>query len=914
MTHGSSATVTLVFTDIEGSTRLLQSLGARYAEVLGTHNRILRTAFAEHGGVELSSAGDGLYFSFQTARAALAGTVQAQQMLNSEMWPHGAVVRVRMGIHTGEPISSDSGLVGVDVHRAARISQAGHGGQILVSQTTAGLVGGDLPEGVSLIDLGQHALKDLAGPQRIYQVVADELARSFPPLRTLDSRPNNLPRQLTSFVGRAPDLASALHILSSAALLTVTGPGGVGKTRFAVQVGVELLDEFEDGAWIIDLGSLADPDLVSQTVAAALGVSERSGLSLDAALVEHVRGRRILLLLDNCEHLLDACARTAHELLRNSPSLRIIATSREPLGISGENQLQLAPLASPDPAAVRGADEALASDAVRLFVDRALAVHPGFALTDRNAAAVCQICRRLDGIPLAIELAAARVRALPVDQIASRLDDRFRLLTGGSRMAVTRHQTLRATLDWSYDLLSAEERAVLRRLSVFAGGMSLEAAEQVCAGTTIARDDVLDLMARLVDKSLLVLDESGPSSRYRLLDMVRQYAREQLLESNEAEEAFERHRDWFLELVERAKADFFRGPDPAETLAEFDREHDNLRAALEWSASEPSGAGPGLRLAAGLWRYWEIRGYLVEGRRWLDRTLAATDGEVSALRANTLTGAGILASMQGDWQAASAFHSESLVQHRALGNPHSIAYAANNLANVALELNDLDRAKELYDEALAIVRDSGDQRGSAIALINLADVVSRQGEHAAAAKLFEESVEVFERFGDRWGMAFALDSAALAARREGQLERARALHEQSLALSRQIGDDRGAARTLTHLADLAAEQDDLTRAKALHLECLRIRQSLRDMPGIASAMEKLAWVMPSEAAEDAARLLGAAEALRESIDAPVPATARADYERYVRTLASRMGEAAFESARTQGRAMAPDQALATLPP
>ena len=381
-----------------------------------------------------------------------------------------------------------------------------------------------------------------------------------------------------------------------------------------------------------------------------------------------------------------------------------------------------------------------------------------------------------------------------------------------------------------------------------------------------------------------------------------------------SQQAFERHRDWFLDLVERAKPDFFRGPDPVETLAEFDREHDNLRAALEWSASEPSGAGPGLRLAAGLWRYWEIRGYLVEGRRWLDRTLAATDGEVSALRANTLTGAGILASMQGDWRAAFDFHSESLVQHRALGNPHSIAYAANNLANVALELNDLDRAKELYDEALAIARDSGDQRGSAIALINLADVASRQGDHAVAAKLFEESVEVFERFGDRWGMAFALDSAALAARREGQPERARALHEQSLALSRQIGDDRGVARTLTHLADLAAEQDDLARAKALHLECLRIRQSLRDMPGIASAMEKLAWVMLSEAAEDAARLLGAAEALREAIDAPMPATARADYERYVRTLASRLGEAAFESARTQGRAMAPEQALATLPP
>jgi predicted ATPase/class 3 adenylate cyclase/predicted negative regulator of RcsB-dependent stress response len=912
--QSSSGTVTLVFTDIEGSTRLIQALGARYADVLATHNRILRGAFEEHGGTELSSAGDGLYFSFQSARAALAATVAGQRALATEEWPPGAAVKVRIGLHTGEPISSEAGLVGVDVHRAARISQAGHGGQILVSNTTRDLVANELPAGVALVDLGQHALKDLAGPQRIYQVAADGLQTAFPPLRSLDSRPNNLPRQMTSFVGRADDLLSARQMIVSAPMVTVTGPGGVGKTRFAVQVCVETLDKFEEGVWMIELGALADPDLVPQSVAAALGISERSGLSVDDALVEHVSGRQMLLLLDNCEHLLDACANIAYRLLSKSPFLRIIATSREPLGIAGESQLQLAPLATPDPATVRRADEALASDAVRLFLDRALAVHPGFALTDRNASAVCQITQRLDGIPLAIELAAARVRALPVDQIAERLSDRFRLLTGGNRLAVSRHQTLRATIDWSYDLLSEQERTVLRRLSVFAGGMSLDAAEQICSASSIARDDVFELLARLVDKSLLALDESGSTSRYRILEMVRQYAREQLLESNEAEEAFERHRDWYLELVERSKPNFFRGVDPLDTLAEFDREHDNLRAALEWSAAEPAGAGPGLRMAAGLWRYWEIRGFLVEGGRWLERTLSATDGEVSSLRANTLTGAGILASMQGDWRAAFAYHSESLNQHRQLGNANSVAYASNNLANVALELNDLERARELYEQALAIVRQARDERGAAIALINLGNVVSRQGEHDEARRLFDESVTIFERFGDSWGVAFALDSAALAAKRAGDTERARSLHEQSMQLSRQIGDERGVARTLTHLADLAAEQDDLARAKALHRECLRIRQSLRDMPGIASAMEKLAWVLLTEAAEDAARLLGSAEALREAIDAPVPATARADYERYVRTLTARLGTDLFESARLAGRSMAPEQALASLPP
>jgi predicted ATPase/class 3 adenylate cyclase len=919
-----AGTVTLVFTDIEGSTLLLERLQDRYATVLSDHHRLLREAFGARGGSEHDAAGDGLYFTFPSARAALAGAVDAQRAILGHPWPDGVAVRVRMGLHTGEPVSADVGLVGLDVHRAARIAAAGHGGQILLSQTVRDLVGREVPAGVSLVDLGQHRLKDLADSQHIFQAVAEGLPAEFPALRTIDARPNNLPRQLSSFVGRQRELGDARALLQSTPLLTLTGPGGVGKTRLSLQIAADVLDEFQDGCWVVELGALADEGLVLESIAAALGVAEQPGRPLSSTLVDHLRTRRLLVVLDNCEHLLEACARHAHLLLMGCPTLRILATSREALGISGESVFPVPSLGLPDADRPATAEQASRWEAVHLFVDRAAAVDPSFRLTDQNARAVIQVCQRLDGIPLALELAAARVRALPVEQIAARLDDRFRLLTGGSRVAVTRHQTLRATIDWSYDLLSDAEREVLRRMSVFAGGGTLAAAEAVCPGGEVTEGDVLDLLSRLVDKSLVVSDTlvseasssyaSGAEGRFRLLETVRQYARERLLDSGEAEDAFRRHRDWYLALIERAKPDFFSGPPPARWLEVFDSEHDNLRAALEWSSTEPGGTQAGLRMTAGLWRYWEIRGHFVEGRRWLERTLAATDGEVSGLRANALTGAGVLAHFQGDYPAALAFSEESLALHRELGHRPSVTYALHNLANIAAEQGSFERARELYAEGIEMARSMGDQRGVAIGLLSLADVVSRQGDDEQAGPLFDESLETLKGLGDRWGMAFAMDSSALAAARHGDLEAARARHEQALAISRELGDERGVARTLIHLADLASMEGDATRAISLHRECLRIRRALRDMPGVASGMEKLARVVGDEAAEDAARLLGSAEALRESIHAPLPPAARAEYEASVLALVLRLGERGFETARLEGRAMAPDQALAAVIP
>ena len=909
-----SGTVTFLFTDIEGSTALLQQMGDEYATVLADHHRLLRHAFGERGGVEVDAAGDGLYFAFASARSALMAGIEAQRAVAAHEWTSGAAVAVRMGMHTGEARSGEGGYVGIDVHRAARICAAGHGGQLLLSQTTHDLVAGELPPDVTLRDLGEHRLRDLAGQQRLFQVVVADLPSEFPPLRSVDSHPNNLPRQLTSFVGRERQLAEAKRLLASSPLLTLTGPGGVGKTRIALQLAEELLGELQDGAWLVDLGVLTDPDYLATAVGSALGLAEQPGRPLLATILDHLRGREVLLVLDNCEHVVAASAELADSLLRSSASLRIVATSREALGIAGEALFPVPSLALPEDDLRLPLDQLSGFEAIRLFADRASAVLPSFELTASSALAVAQICRRLDGIPLALELAAARVRTLSVEQIAARLDDRFRLLAGGSRAAVPRHQALRATVDWSFDLLAEPERATWRRLSVFAGGFTLEAAEAICAGEEVDESEVLDLLSRLVEKSLVVSEAMAGESRFRLLETIRQYAREKLMGSDEAAEALRRHRDWYLALVTRLEPQFFGGARSGNEIDELDREHDNLRAALEWSADEPGEAAAGLRLAAGLWRFWEIRGHVVEGRAWLERMLAASsEGESLASRSSALTGAGVLAYLQGDYDAAFAFHEESLILHRQVGNPQSVAYAANNLANAALQQGDYARARSLYEESLELVRGAGDTPGSGIALINLADVVARQGDLEAARSLFEESIATFRDQGNSWGMAFALDSFGLVVARHGDRPLARTFHRQAMEISQGLGDERGVARAVGHLAEVAALEGETAEAAKLHLESLAIRQRLGDMPGIATGLEKLAAVVSGEAPATAGQLLGRAEALRQSIRAPTPLDARADNDRCFAQLTEVLGAERLEAARSEGRMMKTEELLATLP-
>ena len=900
--QATRGTVTLLFADIAGSTRLLAELGDEYGTLLTDYRRIMTEAADPEGGTLVDTAGDGAFFSFPTARGALGAALSAQRALHEHAWPRGVQLEARMGIHTGEPLTDQAALVGIDVHRAARICAAGHGGQVLVSITTRDLLGGQVPDGAIVRDLGEHRLKDLPHPERLFQVSGPDLPTEFPPLRSIDNWPNNLPRHLSTFIGREDALGEVSSQLGKTPLLTLTGPGGVGKTRLAMEAAANAMDEFPDGAWVVELGPLGDGSLVAETVAATLRIKEEAGVPLTRTLAHHIGDRRLLLLFDDCEHVLEATADVVDELLRACDSLRVVATSREALGIAGES---LYPVPSLDlPASDLEATPADLEqvEAVRLFVDRARAVHPGFVLTDRNAGAVAHICRRLDGIPLAIELAAARVKALPPEQIATRLDDRFRLLTGGSRMALPRHRTLKAAMDWSFDLLAEAERALFVRLSVFTGSFSLEAVETICVGGPVDQIEVLDLISRLIDRSLVVVEEQTAEARYRLLDTVQQYAQERLLEDEPQTDVRARHSAYMVALVDHIGPTLFAGPGSAPAAARLAVEHENLRAALQWADDDPDGSADELRLAAGLWRYWEINGHLVEGRQWLVRALARTDGEVSDLRANALTGLASLASQQGDLAAATAAHEEALAAQRQLGNPMGIAYACSNLANTAVERGDYTRARDLYEEAVAISRGARDERGAAFAMLNLADVLARQGEPEEARRTYDEALAVFRGADDLMGVALALGRRATVSLQQGATAEARALHSEALEIYRRFGDGRGVARTLMFLGDIVALEGDLGEAERLYRESIDQRRVLNDRSGLATACDRLARVHAADDPERAARLIGFADGQREAIAASLPPADASERDQVLAALDERLGTA-FAGLRVEGRRM-----------
>ncbi len=943
-------TVTFLFTDIEGSTQLVQTLGdVRAVQVFGAHHRLLREAFAARSGRELEDQGDGFLVVFQRAQDAVLAAVAAQQAIHAHPWPDGLPLRVRMGLHTGEPVRAADGYVGLDVHRAARICQAGWGEEILLSHTTHELTRDDLPAGFGLRDLGEHRLKDLHRPERIYQLLHPSLPADFPPLKSLDSLPNNLPRSLTSFIGREREMAQVTRLLASSFLLTLTGAGGCGKTRLALQVAADLVEEYPDGVWLVELAPLSDPTLVPQTVASTLHVREQPGRPIIETLSNFLGPKTILLVLDNCEHLVAACARLAEALLQTCPHLRMLATSQEPLRIPGETIFPVPSLAVPDLDRLPSLESLTGNEAVRLFIERSRAALPDFIVTDHNATPIAQVCHRLDGIPLAIELAAARVKILPVSQIASRLDDRFRLLTGGSRTTLPRHQTLRSTMDWSYALLSEPERKLLRRLSVFARGWTLEAAEEICGGSDLVQGEVLDLLGQLVDKSLVVVEDQAADARYRMLETVRLYAREKLLEAGEDGELRRRHGGWFLALAERAEPKL-QGPDQRRWLAWLEVEHANLLAALEWSRSAHPGSDVGLRLASALWRFWWMRGYLAEGRRWLEGLLKESRGAPTAVRARALIQAGRLAWAQSDFAAAGAFSEESLALSRALGDRQAVADALNTLGLVAWTRSDYPAARTIYEEGLALSRELGDKRRTAVLLNNLGIVAETQGDYAVSRERHDESLRIRREIGDRHGVAYSLGNlgrvAALQGEyttarahfeegleicrdlgdklgtcnlmnrlglmvyRQGDIPRALALSEESLVLARELGDKESIADTLCTLGRFAHHRGDLDRAADLLRESLALRRDLGDRPGIAECLEQLAAAALGQGEpERATRLLGAADAIRQAAGAPLPPADRGDYERRMAVARSQLGGDRFIDRWTEGGAMTLEQAV-----
>ncbi len=945
-----TGTVTFLFTDIEGSTTLLQRLGdRRYAEVLADHQRLLRDAFAKGNGQEIDTQGDAFLVAFSRARDAVATAVAAQQSLTKHIWPDGASVQVRMGLHTGEPISNTDRYIGLDVHRAARIGTAGHGGQILLSDAVSGLAARDLPQGVSLRDLGVHRLKDLREPEHLFQVVHPHLPADFPHLRSLDLLPNNLPRQLTSFVGREEEIDEVMRLLSTTFLLTLTGAGGSGKTRLALQVAADVLETYRDGVWLVELAPLSDSALVPQAVAFVLGVSEQPGRSFTEALVNFLHPKSLLLLLDNCEHLLTACSRLANTLLRACPHLRIMTTSREGLGIPGELTFRVPSLSLPDKGAFLSPNNLNRYEAVRLFVDRAAFSKPGFRLTPSNMAGVGQVCQRLDGIPLAIELAAVLVKALPVEGIAARLDDRFRLLTGGSRAAMPRQQTLRATLDWSYDLLSEDEGAVLRRLAVFAGAFTLEAAQMVCADDTIEGGAVLNLLTQLVEKSLVVFDEKDGRPRYRLLETVRQYSRDKLLASGEGAEVRTRHMIWFLALAEQSEL-ALEGSEQDTWLEKLETEHDNLRAALEWGSANPSNQDAGLRLAAALAGLWDVHGHFSEGRTWLEEALARSHDAPGVLRAKALYGAGVLARSLGDYGRAKSLLEGSLALSKELCDPRGVARSLHFLGFTALYQGDLVRATALLEESLALFRNTGDKRGTAASLDKLGRIASRRGHYERGKVLAAESLVLSRELRDKRGIAMSLNLLSLLALHQGDTEQSRRLEEESLALARQIGDREDIADSLSILGWGAYYQGGYEKASALVEESLAIARQIGYRRGIAIQLLLLGCVTSARAdyeralaqlresltvfremheegwipqcieavanvasaqgsAERSARLLGSAAGLRGTLGLMLHPIDRPRRDGDVITVQARLGDAAFAAAWAEGRAMTLEQAI-----
>ncbi|MGH2476937.1 MAG: adenylate/guanylate cyclase domain-containing protein [Candidatus Limnocylindrales bacterium] len=839
-----TGTVTCLFSDIEGSTRIELALGTGpYRDIRERHRALLRAAFAAQGGYEQSTEGDSFFVIFRGAPEAVAAAADAQRAIAAEPWPDEGLVRVRMGLHTGEIESIGADVIGYAINRTARIAGVAYGGQVLLSDATRGLVADALPDGVTLRDLGEHRLKDLRAAERLAQLVIDGQQADFPALRSLDSRPNNLPTQLTTFVGRDQELAEALTLLRGTRLLTLTGPGGTGKTRFSLQIAAAAADDFPDGLWFVALEPVRDPAFVASTIGRTLGVADNTGRSAIDVLADHIGERRMLLVLDNFEQIV-AAGPVIADLLRRCPNLVCLVTTRIALRVSGEQELPVPGLPAPPdtsrlsevdrlnlPRALREFDLDTLNqfEAVRLFIARATAVKPGFAVTNANAPAVAGISARLHGMPLAIELAAARVKLLSPDQILARLEHHLALLTAGSRDLPERQQTLRGAIAWSYDLLDDGARRLVDRLSVFRGGAELEMAEAVCGPPEDLGGDVVDGLGALVDQSLVRIDDGDDGQpRFTMLDTIREYAAEMLAQRGEAEAIAERHALAFLDLAESA-APNLAGDDQRRWLDRLEQEHDNLRAALEWATSYPA-PEVGARLAYALWRFWQQRGYLNEARMRLD-AIAAQDWDLEPIPAARFAEAiGGIAYWQADHRAAGRWYGEALRSWRSIGDKGEIANAlyneayANILPLMGLTGEALTTAQKApsfavgrtkLEEALALYREIGDKAGEGNILWALGSYHYFTSDVVPAEHWYRESLELHRAAGHRTMEAWSLHMLALVQIGLAKWDEATDNARHALRHFHEAGDVSGITLILDDLASIAVAAGDPPRAGRL---------------------------------------------------------------------------------------------------
>ena len=947
-----SGTVTFLFTDVEGSTRRWEQDSVAMRTAIERHFAILDEAIRAHNGVRFKTIGDAIQAAFPTALDGVLAAVTAQRALIAEDWGALGPIPVRMALHTGAATPHDGDYLSPALNRLSRLLAAGAGGQVLLTEATRQLVRDLSAAGMplQLVDLGQHGLRDLRDVEHVFQLTAPGLPADFPPIKSLDRQTHNLPPQLTPFIGREALVAEIRERLEQPGvrLLTLTGPGGAGKTRLALQVAAELVEVYADGVWFVPLAPVATGTLVAATIAGALGIRETATDSVEASLRAYLRPRRLLLVLDNFEHVVDASPLVA-DLLSQCPDIQVLATSRAPLHISGEHELAIPSLELPPLARALRLDDALASEAVRLFVDRARAVQSTFELTEENAETVIAICRRLDGLPLAIELAASRVRLLPPKAILARLDSRLTLLTGGGRDRPERQQTLRGAITWSHDLLDRSQQTLFRRLAVFAGGWTLDAAEAIVGFGTDPPISVFDCLDALHDSSLIRLQESSEPDavadpRFAMLQTIHEFASEQLTASGELAQVQENHAAWFLDLAREAEPQL-PGPSAVSWLDRLEGDHDNLRAALDWLRGQGDGERA-VTLAAALWRFWWLRGHVAEGRRQLETALAVDGSTASPARATALDGGGVLAETQGDYDRANALHREALALSRerddksgiarALGNLGVVAFdrgddhqatsfleeslalarevgdqllvatALNDLGAVAFERGDLDRAAPLYQESLGLRRRIGSGSEIARALNNLGGVAFARGDFGEACQLFSESLSLYRDAGDRWGAAGALLGLAVANHRQGNAPHAVMLLEESLSLFGEVGDRRGAALAALNLGDALRDSDDLTQAGVHYRDALVEFGAMEDRARVAQGLLGLGSAMVRAGDfERAATLLGAASTLTPGEEpktgdaTPETASRAADLE----AIRAALGEEASTRAWDAGRGL-----------
>jgi predicted ATPase/class 3 adenylate cyclase len=942
-----SGTVTFLFTDIEGSTKLWEQHPEAMGRALAQHDRVLGEAIESRGGFLVKTTGDGVHAVFRSAVEAAAAVRQIQEQLQALTWGPTGPLRVRAALYTGEAELREGDYYGQAVNRAARLMSIAAGGQILISDSTAAMVRDRLPGEATLSDLGEHRLRSLDRVERVYQLLYPGLQSDFPPLASSRSNPNNLPIQLTSFIGRDKETARLAQLLvpdpnqgdehkdsRQPRLITLTGPGGTGKTRLSLHVAAGVIEHFPDGVWLVELAPVTDPNVVTQTIAAPLGIFEQTGRPLVDMLVDYLHAKKALLILDNCEHLIDECAQLAETLLRACPELRILASSREALGIAGEQAVRIRSMALPTTHDGLSVEQLAGYEAISLFTARAQAVNGDFALSSENAPYVLQICQRLDGIPLAIELAAARVRVLSPDQIATRLDDRFRLLTGGSRTALPRQRTLQALIDWSYDLLSEMECILLRRLSVFSGGWTLEAAELVTGTEPLEPYDVLDLMEQLVNKSLVAADESESTIRYRMLETVRQYAQERLAESGEATDARNRHLAYFVDQNLHAWQALLELR-PTELVIRLGIEGDNIRAARAWALEHDLGAA--LSLAA--YRSSRLNQYLpaVEALRFIETVLEKAETSVDYV--------GTEAPSENRSVLAAAYVSASVVSYAIGRNIQTLEYAligaelardiddrqvlgwALGLASAASRtLGDLEPAIQMRDESLALAQETGNRWMEAISLVlGLAIPVTAE-EVDQLWSDWEAGMALFRNGDELWGQGLGHYIASFTLMHMGEMEEAKRHAILSLEMWTAIGDKHFANAPRGMLAEMARMSGELDEAEEFYEQAAPIWRDLGNYGAVARCLECLAFIIRArvdsgpegggDAESQATRLgyavtlLGAAGTIREGYNAPMTAVEKPEYEKEKTAITKLVGELAYEDYWRDGRTLNIDQIIA----